>query len=125
LELAELLNTLNTAVAMADPEQLATLLGRVYQLVEMPEVPTLILRLESMRGKRPFLSQSMGYVGMGPGHARPGDAVVLLPGAETPYVIRSRPDSGLNHYEVVGEAYCDGIMDGEAAGGPLVDIFLV
>jgi len=125
LELAELLNTLNTAVAMADPEQLATLLGRVYQLVEMPEVPTLILRLESMRGKRPFLSQSMGYVGMGPGHARPGDAVVLLPGAETPYVIRPRPDNGLNHYEVVGEAYCDGIMDGEAADGPLVDIYLV
>ncbi len=134
LELTELLNILNPPAAenggvaqqaMANPEQLEAILGRVYQLVMLPEVPALILRLESMRGKRPYLTQNMGYAGMGPSHARPGDAVVLLPGAQTPYVIRPRPDSGLNHYELVGEAYCDGIMDGEAMDRPLDDIYLV
>jgi hypothetical protein len=78
-----------------------------------------------MRGRTPFLTQNQGYVGMGPRDTQPGDVVVLFPEAETPYLIRPHPGRGSGHFELVGEAYCHGIMDGEAAGGPLEDIYLV
>ncbi|OAA35439.1 heterokaryon incompatibility protein [Metarhizium rileyi] len=60
-----------------------------------------------------------GYVGVGPAEMRPGDVVTVFHGGTTPHILRlTRPGTGrddeLWHY--IGEAYCDGIMDGEALG---------
>ncbi len=82
-------------------------------------------RLDDMRDKRPFRTQARGLCGIGPRLAQPGDVVVLLLGARTPYVLRPRGDKGLGYFEVLGEAYCHGIMDGAAAGGQLEEIHLV
>lgn len=63
-----------------------------------------------MTGKRPYLTQK-GYVGMGAHLAQEGDVVVVFSGARLPYILR--PSGPENDFTFVGEAYCDGIMDGE------------
>lgn len=80
-----------------------------------------------MDGKRPYLTAQKGYLGMAPKHAQPGDVVVLLCGDSIPYVLRptgyeegggddNHYSTSSNTYTLVGEAYCDGIMDGELEG---------
>ncbi|ROT40457.1 HET-domain-containing protein [Sodiomyces alkalinus F11] len=64
----------------------------------------------AMTGKKTFLTQK-GYVGMGPSDAAMGDAVVVLCGGRIPHVLRPLKDG--DRYTYVGEAYCDGVMDGE------------
>jgi hypothetical protein len=49
--------------------------------------------------------------GKGPSSTRCGDEVWLLGGAKVPYILRPLGDS---EYELVGEAYIHGIMQGEA-----------
>jgi hypothetical protein len=66
-------------------------------------------RMNEMRNKRPYLSKN-GYVGMGPVTTIPGDVIVVLIGAQIPYVLRPE---GQGRFTFLGEAYCDGIMDGE------------
>ncbi|KAH8656082.1 heterokaryon incompatibility protein-domain-containing protein [Tricladium varicosporioides] len=65
-------------------------------------------RMYAMRDKRPFMSKR-GYVGMGPVTTSPGDMIVVLIGAEVPFVLRPRD----GQFFLLGESYCDGIMDGE------------
>ncbi|KAJ4304048.1 hypothetical protein N0V88_001657 [Collariella sp. IMI 366227] len=65
-----------------------------------------------MKGKAPFLSRR-GYVGMGPPKMAAGDVIVIFSGAHIPHILR-RSVNRNNHWEYVGEAYCDGVMDGEA-----------
>ena len=64
------------------------------------------------RGKRPFLTEA-GLLGMGPGGVRAGDVVVVFCGGRVPFVLRPDGEKGGCYYELVGEAYCDGVMDGE------------
>ncbi|KAK1714507.1 heterokaryon incompatibility protein [Colletotrichum acutatum] len=66
--------------------------------------------MDKMTGKCPYMTRK-GYVGMGPGEACPGDLVVILFGSRIPYVLRPSGDGTM--YCFVGEAYCDGVMDGE------------
>jgi hypothetical protein len=49
-------------------------------------------------------------IGWVPENAIPGDAITVLTGARIPIVLRPREDG----YTVVGDAYVQGIMDGEA-----------
>ncbi len=58
-----------------------------------------------------MLKTSAAYVGMGPGPMQPGDTVVVFAGDHIPHVIRKDVDE---FWDYIGEAYCDGIMDGEA-----------
>ncbi|KAK3947063.1 Heterokaryon incompatibility protein 6, OR allele [Pseudoneurospora amorphoporcata] len=82
-------------------------------------------RLTRMIGKRPYLTEK-GYLGMGPKDAQPRDLVVVFYGDRVAYVIRPAPEHGENTYTLVGEAYCDGIMDGEIADtAEKRDFFLV
>ncbi|KAF4503033.1 Heterokaryon incompatibility 6, OR allele [Fusarium agapanthi] len=70
--------------------------------------------MRKMQGKRPFLTR-MGYLGMGPVEGRAGDVVVVVCGGRIPFVLR--PVEGLGEvgvFSYIGEAYCDGVMDGEA-----------
>jgi hypothetical protein len=78
-------------------------------------------RMSCMKNKRPFLTRE-GYVGMGPRCMEAGDVVVVLGGAALPYVAR-RVDGKAKKYLLLGECYCDGIMDGEIVGKRPVETF--
>jgi Heterokaryon incompatibility protein (HET) len=65
------------------------------------------------RGKKPFVT-AKGYLGLGPDHVKSGDVVAVLLGCQVPFLLRK---SAHGKYEVIGEVYVDGIMDGEAMLG--------
>jgi len=54
-----------------------------------------------------------GYIGFGHAHAMKGDHVVVMKGCTVPVIIRPVQDG----YVVVGMAYIQGIMNGEAVSG--------
>jgi hypothetical protein len=68
--------------------------------------------------RRRFMTTVGGYVGWAPDNmhsgpneqTRVGDLIVILLGCSTPLAIRPRG----NYYQVLGEAYVHGMMDGEA-----------
>jgi hypothetical protein len=71
--------------------------------------------------QRRFMLTEGGYFGWGPDNAysedplmelRVGDKIAIIFGCSTPLVIRPKGDK----FEVVGEAYVQGFMDGEALG---------
>jgi hypothetical protein len=66
--------------------------------------------ITSLRNRRAYLT-TQGYVGLGPIGMQTGDIVCILFGANFPYILRRKEDE--TSYTFVGEAYCDGIMDGE------------
>ncbi|KAJ4313499.1 hypothetical protein N0V84_009376 [Fusarium piperis] len=66
--------------------------------------------MATMDGKKPYLTRK-GYVGMCPSQATEGDQVVIFTGGRIAFVLR--PLEGSEEYTFVGEAYCDGVMDGE------------
>ncbi|XWW92546.1 hypothetical protein V2A60_000469 [Cordyceps javanica] len=66
--------------------------------------------------RRVFRTEEGPHVGMGPGGMQVGDAVVVLKGLTMPLVLRCGEGAGEEEWTVVGEAYCDGFMDGEALG---------
>ncbi len=124
LETEVLLQPNNTADIDTDPQARARL-ERYNQLCDSPTLMDTVSRLRVMANRRPYRTRDAGYVGMGPCEAQPGDVIAIFPGAQTPFVLRPRADLGPGHFELVGETYCHGIMDGEAWGGPLQDFFLV
>lgn len=77
-------------------------------------------------GRKLFLTDT-GYVGLAPCHTEEEDEIVVIPGGSVPHILRSQAGSKhLDHedgsqfvpaWSYVGEAYCDGIMDGELATG--------
>jgi hypothetical protein len=67
-------------------------------------------RVQQMRSRRPFVTNE-GYIGMGPLGVEAGDVVVVFEGAQLPHVLR-RHGSEANGFVFLGEAFCDGIMDG-------------
>jgi hypothetical protein len=62
-----------------------------------------------------------GYIGLGPGHLKKDDVLVVILGGTVPHFLRSAwetSDGGTNitdpcDFSYVGEAYCFGIMDGQ------------
>ncbi|ORY17489.1 heterokaryon incompatibility protein-domain-containing protein [Clohesyomyces aquaticus] len=69
-----------------------------------------IWRLRRMHDARPFLSRS-GYVGMCPLETMMGDLIVVVQGAVVPYVIKKVEE---DIWQLVGECFTFGAMDGEA-----------
>ncbi|KAI1164193.1 heterokaryon incompatibility protein-domain-containing protein [Nemania serpens] len=77
-------------------------------------------------GRKLFLTDT-GYVGLAPGNTKEEDEIVVIPGGSVPHILRSQTVSkDLDHEgrsqdvhlrSYVGEAYCDGIMDGELLRG--------
>jgi hypothetical protein len=61
-------------------------------------------------GLKPFISEK-GYVGLAPEDSKPGDVICVIIGAIVPYVLRKLPEE---EFQLIGEAYVHGIMDGEA-----------
>lgn len=64
-----------------------------------------------------------GYLGLVPSTSESGDAVAVLFGGYTPFVLRESKDPALGtldngrRWQVVGECYIHGFMDGEALDG--------
>jgi hypothetical protein len=70
---------------------------------------------ESLRfisGRR-IMATETGFIGLAPPNAKPTDIVCIFLGAPVPIILR--PHSGGN-YNLVGECYVYGVMDGEALG---------
>ncbi|KAI0547727.1 heterokaryon incompatibility protein-domain-containing protein [Xylaria curta] len=96
--------------------------GLRSELLLSPEWQLYIDNLFKNIGRRLLLTDT-GYVGLGPCYSKVGDAIVVIPGGSVPHILRSRTSSefqnrGLHNrnatwWSYVGEAYCDGIMDGE------------
>jgi hypothetical protein len=59
--------------------------------------------------RRPFVTTT-GRLGLGPDSLEKGDKIVVLLGAELPFVLR---ETNPGQHMLVGAAYVDGIMDGE------------
>ncbi|KAK5653025.1 hypothetical protein OQA88_9311 [Cercophora sp. LCS_1] len=70
---------------------------------------TFFVRLRSLY-RRLFVTER-GYMGLGPREMQVGDSAFLVHGSRTPLVFRPR-DFG--HWELVGDCYVHGIMQGEA-----------
>ncbi|KAI3323721.1 HET-domain-containing protein [Xylariaceae sp. AK1471] len=73
-------------------------------------------------GRRIFATKQ-GYFGITSESVGIGDIVWILAGARTPYVLRN--NIGDKKSKIVGEAYVDGLMQGEAAVGKTEQIILV
>jgi hypothetical protein len=79
-----------------------------------------LIAMGYLHNRKPFIS-SGGYVGLVPAHSRPGDIVCIIFGAIVPFVLR---DVGKEEYQLIGEAYVFGIMDGEfVEGDPREEMF--
>jgi len=63
----------------------------------------------SFARQRKVFSTLMKYVGMGSAVMREGDIVCISFGGRVPYVLCPYND----HYELIGECYVHGLMDGE------------
>ena len=68
--------------------------------------------------KRSFIVTDEGHIGIAPKATKPGDRVCALLGCVMPLVLRTTSDL---RFQVVGECYVDGMMDGEAFLGPFPD----
>ncbi|KAK4112855.1 hypothetical protein N656DRAFT_798040 [Canariomyces notabilis] len=60
---------------------------------------------------RTMVRTEKGYIGLAPAWALAGDHIVILKGGAVPFVLRSAPDGC---WQLVGECYVHGIMNGEA-----------
>jgi hypothetical protein len=69
--------------------------------------------LEACIGRRIFVTKK-GYFGIGPAELEEGDEIYILAGGKLPLVLRPLPKSRLRAFELVGDCYVHGIMDGEA-----------
>ncbi|KAF4631965.1 hypothetical protein G7Y89_g6164 [Cudoniella acicularis] len=69
--------------------------------------------------RRLFISDN-GFVGLGPAHLEVGDGLFVLSGANMPFILRGEGGEGSggvgsSHvYRLIGEAFVEGIMGGEA-----------
>jgi hypothetical protein len=61
---------------------------------------------------RRLVTSELGHIGMGPSRVRKGDRICVLLGCSIPLILRAR--AGTTSYEVIGECYLDGFMNGEA-----------
>ena len=63
-------------------------------------------------GKGRSLFWTKGYMGLGPQCVEKGDKICIIYGCGTPFLLR--PITDKSDYQLVGECYVDGLMDGEA-----------
>lgn len=79
---------------------------------------------EKFYADRRMFSTEKGYLGTAPWTAVEGDVVMLVAGANVPYVFRpsERTKGG---WELVGEAYCHGFMFGEGTKMEGVDFHMI
>jgi Heterokaryon incompatibility protein (HET) len=79
--------------------------------VSQPEFRFPRSALAASRGRCFFITKGKA-MGSGPAAAQVGDHVCILYGQPTPFILRRNSDQST--YRLIGEAYVNGVMDGEA-----------
>ena len=79
---------------------------------------------------RVIFTTKRGLIGIGPPYIQVGDLLCIIIGAQTPFLVRKRilpvPETAAPVYELVGDCYVHGLMNGEGLGmGKAEDIILV
>jgi hypothetical protein len=74
-------------------------------------VQDIMHRVSVLMAGHKFLITGNGYLGLAPNTSKKGDIIAVLFGCTTPMVLRPTADK---RYEVVGEAYVHGFMEGKA-----------
>jgi hypothetical protein len=69
-------------------------------------------------GRSLFITEE-GYIGISTQVAKLGDSIVVVPGINECAMVLRQTENG--QHKVLGEAYCEGFMEGEALLGPLPD----
>ena len=89
------------------------------------------IQASDMTARRQFCVTQSGYMGLVPRLSRVGDVIVVFHGAGTPHILRKRSsedkkvvDDEKESFELVGECYVHGLMDGQAAGEESVFIIV-
>lgn len=72
---------------------------------------------QTVRGRSVFISQRNDLIGIAPSVTMVGDQLAILRGARTPIILRQRVD-GSGCFEIVGDCYTHGLMQGEAFAIP-------
>ncbi|KAK3394951.1 hypothetical protein B0H63DRAFT_462440 [Podospora didyma] len=71
------------------------------------------------RNRRAFVT-SKGWLGIGPLDIKEGDAAAVVVGAQVPFLLRMAQE---RRWRLVGEAYVEGLMNGESFGDrPAVEV---
>jgi len=122
---------------------------KVRQVLQKTFGPDIHLNITERRGLIPDIENSIGiatlsrrliigdnclrssfvtgnhFLGLGPAGTVEGDEVFLLTGGKTPFVLRRRDDTDDTipgpKYEIIGDCYLQGWMDGEGEGLALDD----
>ncbi|KAI3319778.1 hypothetical protein HD806DRAFT_507983 [Xylariaceae sp. AK1471] len=106
-------------------EKILSNVGLTNDIVHTQEWDHYTSNLLKNIGRKLFLTDT-GYVGLGPYQMEVGDAIVVIPGGSVPHVLRQKgasylTDPGYSSQTMpcsyIGEAYCDGIMDGKLVNG--------
>jgi hypothetical protein len=85
---------------------------------KLPPMHAFLDVLNLVIGERCLISTERGRLGLAPNSTKPGDSVAFVRNSRVPFTIR-RVEGG--RYELVGEAYIHGLMNGEIAKeGPIV-----
>lgn len=98
------------------------------EMLRMPKCPPYVAvflrRVQAVVWKRRLFMTNEGYIGIGPAHMQTGDSVNILSGCSVPVVLRELGD--MSYYQLIGDCYVDGMMDGEACReeSPYSDYFL-
>ena len=85
-----------------------SLLEEIDPMDEVSHNTSNTLTLGPARG-RVFITSTTGYLGLAPCNTREGDVIFVVMGADVPFILRHYEDG----YELIGEAYIQGIMNGE------------
>jgi len=83
---------------------------------EVAQTKRVSMMITTAAGSRLFGVTSDGYMGLVPTDTRPGDVFCIFSGARTPHVLRPVPacsNGNETQYQIVGEAYLHGVMDGQ------------
>ena len=98
---------------------------------ELSDATMLYTRFNSAFGpvnnNRRFCITKNGYIGMVPPGTQAGDLICILFGTDTPFVIRDlpTPDEVRKSYELVGDCYVHGMMDGEGMDFPQPEEYII
>jgi hypothetical protein len=91
--------------------------GQYFLPTKLPPMTAFLDTLNQVISERCLISTERGRLGLAPGSAKPGDSVAFIRNSRVPFTIR-RVEGG--RYELVGEAYIHGLMNGELAkDGPI------
>jgi hypothetical protein len=82
-----------------------------FQKEEEKSGGSLIMDYMRISAGRSVIATGKGHPALVSRHAKRGDIVALVRGAQVPFILRRHVNK---KYSIVGEAYVDGIMDGEA-----------